>query len=127
MTTHVLVGNVKNGADVDLTALAANGDITGWSVPRVARAGDDAVFYLLNPVGAFVATGRVLTDAREGTSNEGDGKYIANVGDIALLGRPVARLRMVELVPGWGWPTQPHTATTVPSGHLPKLKVALGL
>ncbi len=125
MAVHVLVGNVANGADSELERLAATGDIAGWTVPRVARTGDDVVFYLLNPVGAFVAAGRLLTDARPGTSYQGDGKYLADVGDVRQLPGRVARLDMVRLVPGWGWPTQPHTATTVPHKHLSRFRAAL--
>jgi len=116
--THVVVGKSANGPDKRIEELSRTDGEWGWTVPRVARAGDRILFYLLNPEGSFVATGRLVSDAAEGRSKEGDGKYVANVGEVRLLSCAVPRLEAVETVPGWGWPKQPHTATTVPAEHV---------
>lgn len=126
MAEHVLVGRSENGADRRIQELARSGESWGWTVPRVARAGDTAYFYLLNPEGCFVAIGRVMTDAVPGRSKEGDGNFVADVSHVQLLPSPVQRLEVVSLVPEWGWPRQPHTATTVPSDQEANLRRALG-
>lgn len=127
MSLHIVVGQVAEGADGELESAAGSGEVLGWTVPRVAVTGDDLVFYLLKPVGAFVATGRVLTDARPGSSFEGHGDYLSDVGEIRMLSAPVERLRMAEQVPAWGWPRQPRTATTVPDASVDDVLGALGL
>lgn len=80
-----------------------------------------SVFYLLNPEGSFVAIGRLTSDAADGRSAQGDGKYVADIAEVRMLPRSVARLEVVAHVPGWGWPRQPHTATTVPDEHVDEL------
>jgi hypothetical protein len=125
MATHVVVGRSENLADKVIAELARVGDESGWTVPRVARSGDRVLFYLLNPEGSFVAAGVLLSDAVPGVSDQGDGAYVADVGQVAMLPRAVPRLEVVEKVPGWGWPRQPHTATTVPREHVPALMGAL--
>lgn len=127
MASHVLVGRSKNGADQRIEQLARSGERWGWTVPRVARAGDIAYFYLLNPEGCFVAAGRLITGAVPGTSKEGDGRFVADVGGVQVLPTPIERLQVVEVLPEWGWPRQPHTATTVPSDQEANLARVLGL
>lgn len=122
---HVVVGRSENGAEEVLDNLARDGDEWGWTVPRVAEAGDHVLFYLLNPEGSFVATGVLKTDAVPGRSKEGDGRYVADIGEVKKLPRAVERLEVVDKVPGWGWPRQPHTATTVPEEHADRLLAVL--
>lgn len=107
--------------------MARTGDEWGWTVPRVARAGDEVFFYLLNPEGSFVAVGQVMSDPEPGTSKEGDGDFVADVGMVRMLPHPLPRLDVVDLVPAWGWPRQPHTATTVPQDQVSGLKGVLGI
>ena len=115
MAMHVVVGKPINKADELVAEFARTQDISRWVVPRVAQAGDDVVFYMLNPTGAFVATGRVASDPEPGTSDQGDGSYLSDISNITMLPKHIERLTMAAQVPGWGWPTQPHTATTIPS------------
>jgi hypothetical protein len=121
MATHVVVGRSDNRADEVIVRLAADGGDTLWTVPRVARAGDRVLFYLLNPEGSFVATGFLKTSADPGSSSEGDGAYVAEVAQVQMLPRAVPRLEVVGKVPSWGWPRQPHTATTVPVDQVAQL------
>jgi hypothetical protein len=121
IATHVVVGRPANGARDRIVDLAHTRGEWEWTVPRVAMAGDLVLFYLLNPDGQFVATGQLLSDAQPGSSKEGAGKYVADVGEVNMLAAPVARLDAVDRVSGWGWPRQPHTETTVPHEHIDAL------
>lgn len=127
MALHVAVGRIDEGALETLENAASTGEVLGWTVPRVAIAGDQVVFYILRPLGAFVAQGVLETNATPGESYEGHGEYLADIGGIRMLARPVERLVMAEAVPGWGWPRQPHTATTVPPAEAAHVTEALGL
>ena len=118
MATHVVVGKSDNGANTVIKEMARDGVEWSWTVPRVAHHNDDVLFYLLNPEGCFVAIGRLTSDATEGRSAQNHGRYLANVAHVRMLPRSVPRLEVVAGVPGWGWPKQPHTVTTVPDEHV---------
>lgn len=126
MAVHVLVGKSENGAEKRLEWLAEHTETTGWTVPRSCAEGDTAVFYLLNLEGYFAAIGEVLTDAGPGESAQGAGKFISTIRDIRLLSDTTFRLDVVEEFLEWGWPRQPHTATTVPAAVADRLLDYLG-
>src|SRR4051794_27263516 len=100
--THVVVGKSAKGADQVIRDLGQTSHQWGWTVPRVARSGDEVFFYLLNPEGSFVAMGQLLGDATPGTSKEGDGSFVADIGRVSMLPSAVSRLDIVDLVPDWG-------------------------
>lgn len=125
MAMHVLVGKPEDAAEEDLRDLARSGGTAVWTVPRVAHQHDDVIFFMLNPRGAFVATGRLQDGARPGTSDRGKGNHVATVGSIKMLGSAVARLDMARLAQSWGWPRQPHTAATIPPGSVADVNRAL--
>ena len=112
MATHVVVGRARDGSAAEIARLAQRGGTVDKCVPGWARAGDAALFYLLNPEGSFVALGRLVSDAERRPGVER--KFFAEIADVEWIPEPVRRLEVVEHVPGWGWPRQPHRTTTVP-------------
>lgn len=113
MATHVVVGRTRDGSAAEIARLVRRGGTVEKCVPSWARAGDTALFYLLNPEGSFVAAGRLVSHAER--RPDAQRKFFAEVGGVHLLPEPVRRLEVVEHVPGWGWPRQPHRTTTVPA------------
>jgi hypothetical protein len=115
MATHVVVGRTRDGSLAEIEQAAREGGSIEKCVPGWASAGDTVLFYLLNPEGSFVATGRLASSADRRFDVER--KFFAEVTDVRLLPQPVRRLEVVAHVPGWGWPRQPHRTTTVPAEH----------
>ena len=113
MATHVVVGRTRDGSAAEIERLVQRGGTAEKCVPGWARSGDTALFYLLNPEGSFVTVGRLVSDAERRPDVQR--KFFAEVTGVRLLPEPVRRLEVVEHVPAWGWPRQPHRTTTVPA------------
>jgi hypothetical protein len=97
-----------------------------WTIASTARVGDDCFFYIIEPLGAFVARGRLRSAAskqlakREGLPNY----YVAEIGSIQLLERPIP-LRRVRDAIRWGWLDQPRMSARVPENVVTALLAML--
>lgn len=126
MALHVVQGTADRH-DAVLEQLARHSGETSWTVPKSARPGDDLVFYIKGPTSAFVATGRVLSDTWPGTSDEGQGRYLARVGDVTLLPVPKSRDIAATAIPDWRWLRFSRSLTTLPDERAAQLRRVLGV
>jgi hypothetical protein len=126
MTTHVTQGKLSNGALEDLEHRARRGRGATWTIPSRARPGDTAVFYILEPLGSFVATGLVRSTPRlQPPGSPWEGHYMALIRDIRMLGVFPHRHAVAAAVPGWRWLRAPRREATVPAEHEPAFLAAL--
>ena len=77
--------------------------------PSRARPNDTAVFYILEPLGSFVATGLVRSPPRwQPPGRPWAGHHVASIRDIRMLGMFRHRRAVAADVPGWGWLRAPR-------------------
>ncbi len=127
MTTHVTHGKLSNGALEELERHARSGRGTTWTIPSGARPGDTAVFYILEPLGLFVATGQVRRTPRlQPAGRPWAGHHMELIRDIRMLGMFCHRRAVAADVPGWGWLRAPRREATVPVEQERALLAALG-
>ena len=103
---HILVGDSTGDPKTLFATVDANKAVT-WMVPKTAKTGDDAVFYL--PADGFVAYGTVAGDPEP---TDRSGWYSAPVNQLSLLPTFVPLAFILANHPDWKWATYPRTYTT---------------
>lgn len=127
MTTHVTHGRLSDGALEELERHARSGRGTSWTIPSRARPGDTAVFYILEPLGSFVATGLVRSPPKlQPPGRPWAGHHMALIRDIRMLAIFRHRRAVAAAVPDWRWLRAPRREATVPVDQEPAFLAALG-
>jgi len=88
----------KNGAKV-LEGLDSAKKSAYWYVPKLTAAGDTVLFYVVQPVSAITAVGRVLTSPQATDTKW----YRARVGEVRRLESPIPLTELRKMFRGWKW------------------------
>lgn len=96
---------------------AATGERLVWRVPKTAMPGDLCALSHWS-IGVF-ATAEVLSEPQKAEGRSG--VYVADIGNVGVLGESLPHAVIAERLPNWKWPTYPKSYTTVPGEY------ALGL
>jgi hypothetical protein len=111
----------------ELYELARSGDDDLWTMPKGAKPGDQILFYITRPFADFVAWAEVTSDTGKGLDPNWPDDYSAKVSDVRLLPRPIPRLKMLDMVPGWKWPKGPERGTIIPADVEKQVRRAAGI
>src|SRR5438876_12123559 len=75
-----------------------------WTIDRRAKRGARVIFYLRNPVSAFVAEGKLVSgELIDGATRGWPGKKMGKVRVTRIAEHPLAMRNARELFPHWGW------------------------
>lgn len=96
-----------------LTDIAKHGGTNRWSGLKGACVGDRVLFYTVQDLCAFVASGWILEDTKE-TNDPNGYRYRTKIGAVRLLGSPVPIALIKQEFPAWGWSRYRRNITTVP-------------
>ncbi len=116
---HILQGLPQDYERLLRRTAGRGGGLSSWTVPKAARTGDVAVFYLSAPVSAFIVRGSIASNAwRE--SNRRDswyGRYFASVDRLESLPRDVGLAEVRRRYPNWAYLRSAQGTVTVPPTH----------
>ena len=126
---HVLHGSSKDHFDSLQHAAHELGAWCRWTVNRLARPNDLAVFYFIQRRSAFVAVGVIADTPKKQRDRTQDwyGHYMAPVEEIVMLRRPVPLAVVKDALPEWDWLKMPIQSTQVPDTLIPRLETLLGI
>jgi EVE domain len=110
---HICIGTPPGHLE-DLREDSVAGE-TIWTINSEARAGDHVLFYMTMPVGALVARGVVLRDARRETDPESPWRnyFMADIGSLEMFDRPITRATIMGRIPAWKYWSQPQRSSRV--------------
>jgi putative restriction endonuclease len=96
--------------------------LNNWTINSKAEIGDSVFFYLKAPLSSIVARGRVQSvPKREDSNSEWFGHFTSDIGDLAMLPRPLHIRELRSAFPDWDWLKSPRRSTRIPEGDVPQL------
>lgn len=106
---HVLIGTASD--DVDMLKKASSaGQPIDWIVPKGARPGDEAVFFVWKH--GFVGSGKLVSRPVKLKTGAWAGRFRAKVDGVTWFPRPVSEDTVSKALPEWRWLRYPKGYTT---------------
>lgn len=111
---HICLGRPPDNY-IDLREDAVVGE-TIWTINRMAKKGDIALFYLVGPVCAIVARGVLVSDAKRSLDEESGwfGHYMADINELELFEQPITLAAIKSSIPQWRYWHSPMKSHPVP-------------
>ena len=100
--------------------LAKSGEATSWPCVKATKRGDQVLLYMVYQRHGFVASAKVIDDARW-TRDSKSRPLRARIGHFRLLPVPLLLSDIRRHFPEWGWPRYPRIWTSVPDKHAERL------
>jgi len=91
-----------------------------WTINSEAQPVDNVAFYMINPICAIIAVGVVKDWPEKERSGYWRGHYMASIGHIQGLKRPIFMRDLRRSFPAWGWLKWPQRSTAVPDRFVPR-------
>jgi 5-methylcytosine-specific restriction enzyme A len=105
---HILIGQDEY---LDRVSNAPPDEVFRWVLPKTAQVGESAVLYFPSR-SAVIARVKVLSSPAPDTFGRA-AVYMADVGKVEQLSKPLTIEELKDSFRDWGWPTYPRKYTTV--------------